>query len=275
MSRTTTQRRTEHPAAIPGRGRRDATGHGRRRRSLAVRAGAALATVALLGTAGPALATTADSDDATVDAMWLVEEERAAGDLYREFATLYPQASVFSRVARAEDRHLASAERATGLTAGTVAGVYADSDLQALYDTWLAEGSVSCEAALAAAVELETADIAELDAVIAQATAQGEPTTVWKNQRTGSEHHLAAFSTATACTGGTGVGAGHHAQEAGRGTGTGQATGSGHHGQGTQGGGTGQATGSGHHGQGTWGGGAGHATGSGHDRRQDGSCQDA
>lgn len=180
----------------------------------------------------------------------MVEEERVAGDLYETFAGLYPQATVFTRIARSEDRHVAAVERSTGEVAGTEVGVYSDPDLQAAYDAWLTQGSVSCEAALSAAVEVEKADIADLEDVIAQATADGTSTRVWDQLRAASERHLEAFSSATACTGSagtTGVGL--------RGQGTGQGTGQGN----------GQGSGQGN-GQGSTGAGA---------RQRDGSCQDA
>ncbi|MEO5344358.1 MAG: DUF2202 domain-containing protein [Gammaproteobacteria bacterium SHHR-1] len=130
--------------------------------------------------------------------LFMIEEEKLAGDLYQAF---YEQTGleIFGRIAQAEDRHydalIRQAERAdldlTGLNA-LGEGEFVNADLQLLYNQMLAEGSASTDAALAVGQAIEQADIADL-----QGSLDGleSPALIGVFERllAGSENHLAAF----------------------------------------------------------------------------------
>ncbi|QIK36653.1 DUF2202 domain-containing protein [Caldichromatium japonicum] len=130
--------------------------------------------------------------------LWMIEEEKLAGDLYEAF---YDQTKlpVFDRIAAAEDRHMdrlvAHAQQANVDVAPILAlpaGQFVNHELQALYDQLLQAGSLSAEAALAVGIQVEQDDIAALEAAIAEA-AGTLLETVYSHLQAGSEHHLAAF----------------------------------------------------------------------------------
>ena len=133
------------------------------------------------------------------------EEERLARDLYQLFADAYGQAQPFANITRSEQRHFDAVGKLLetyGIpdpAAGLPAGTYAFPELQALYDDWAARGAVSQLEAAKVGVELETRDIADLEAAIA-ASAWDDVTTVLGRLKNGSEHHLAAFTDAAGGT---------------------------------------------------------------------------
>ena len=130
--------------------------------------------------------------------LYMIEEEKLAGDLYDVF---YQQTGlrVFDRIGNAEDQHMTALIKqanVAGLNLDAVLslaeGHYANPELQSLYDTLLASGSVSDSAALGVGVEIETVDIADLQqaSVGLTGTALGN---VYASLLKGSDHHLAAF----------------------------------------------------------------------------------
>jgi hypothetical protein len=148
----------------------------------------------------PSLITTAVTySQADLDALiYMIEEEKFAGDIYDAF---YEQTGlrVFDKIGDAEDQHLATliaqAEIA-GLNLDTVLslpeGSYSNPELQSLYDTLLATGSVSTTAALEVGVAIELTDIADLDLAVVDLV--GTPLgTAYVNLLSGSNNHLAAF----------------------------------------------------------------------------------
>lgn len=122
-----------------------------------------------------------------------------ARDLYLQLGKSSGEA-IFTRIAAAEQRHLDAVEglmTTQGMVpdaAGTTAGHYAVADLQSAYTRWLAAGRVSDQAAYKVGVELEKQDIADLKALDVASGTTGER--VVQALRTGSEHHLAAFTKA-------------------------------------------------------------------------------
>lgn len=99
------------------------------------------------------------------------EEERLARDLYTLFAARYPDATVFATIAKSEQRHVDAVGRqldTRGLedpSDGLDAGAYAYDELDELYAGWSAQGA-TLEGALQAAVDLEEADIADLERIL-------------------------------------------------------------------------------------------------------------
>jgi hypothetical protein len=180
-------------------------------------------TVALAQQPDPAPAPSGSvSEQLAADLVFSREEERLAGDLYELFADEYPDQRVFDHIQVSEDRHfehVGALLTAYGLddpSAGLPAGTYADPELQALYDEWKAEGLQSAQDALEVGIELETQDIADLEAMIAR-TDDGAADAMFQRLLDGSERHLDAFTAAADGTlPGTGRGGGPWAGVTGR-----------------------------------------------------------
>jgi hypothetical protein len=145
--------------------------------------------VAALGTSGVA------------DLLRWVEEEKLAHDLYLALADQYAgtvTAGRFERIAASETQHRTAVQTllATyGLddpSAGAASGEFTDPELQALYDTLLAQGSTSVDEALAVGRAVESDDIDLLERTAAQVQAD-DVATVLTQQLAASRHHLAAF----------------------------------------------------------------------------------
>lgn len=138
------------------------------------------------------------SADATAGLIYMIEEEKMARDLYDAFAE-QTGSVVFDRISDSEQRHLDSlllvAQKAgIDLTAvSTTAGVFTNTAIQSLYDTLLAQGSVSLDAAYGVGILVEQTDIADLQEYSADVSI-GIVGTIYGHLETGSEHHLAAFT---------------------------------------------------------------------------------
>ena len=136
--------------------------------------------------------------EAAAGLVYMIEEEKMARDLYDAF---FEQTGsvVFDRISDSEQRHidslLAVAENAgidlSGIS--TTAGEFSNADIQSLYDTLLAQGSISADAAYGVGVVVEQTDIADLEYYIND-VGISIIGTVYANLERGSEHHLAAFS---------------------------------------------------------------------------------
>ena len=129
----------------------------------------------------------------------MVEEEKLAGDIYAALAAQYDDAEL-AAIAASEDRHAASLRTllarygVSDPTAGYAEGAFATASVQALYDDLLARGSADLAAAYAVGADIEQMDIDDLTDAIAGATGVTDLTRVYTNLRTGSQHHLAAFT---------------------------------------------------------------------------------
>ncbi|MBF0255236.1 MAG: DUF2202 domain-containing protein [Gammaproteobacteria bacterium] len=130
--------------------------------------------------------------------LFMIEEEKLAGDLYQAF---YAQTGleIFGRIAQSEDRHynalIRQAERADLNLEALQAlgeGEFVNTDLQLLYNQMLAEGSISAEAALAVGQAIEQADIADLQGSL-ESLQSPALIGVYSRLLAGSENHLSAF----------------------------------------------------------------------------------
>ncbi|WP_319824408.1 DUF2202 domain-containing protein [Thalassovita sp.] len=140
---------------------------------------------------------TYDTDDiATL--LYMLEEEKLAGDIYEAFAELYDK-KIFENIAASEDNHfdaLLDQAESLGLDVDEFvfepAGTFVDPALQDLYDTLLAQGSLSLTNALEVGVLIEETDITDISAAIegVEGTALAD---VYQNLLDGSLNHLAAF----------------------------------------------------------------------------------
>lgn len=108
------------------------------------------------------------SDEEAQSLLYMIEEEKMAHDIYTE---LYEQTGLeeFATIGESEQRHydklLFTAERLDVDTSSlsTEAGVFANEDIQNLYDTLMSEASASTEAAVNVAISIEQSDIADLE----------------------------------------------------------------------------------------------------------------
>jgi hypothetical protein len=138
-------------------------------------------------------------DDAIAELLFMLEEEKLAGDIYEAFYDLYG-IKIFDNIAASEDRHFAALEtqaEALGIDTDVFVfnepGSFENEELQALYDTLIVDGSESASAALEVGVAIEEQDM--IDLTEAAASVAGTAlANVYQSLLTGSESHLEAFN---------------------------------------------------------------------------------
>jgi hypothetical protein len=128
--------------------------------------------------------------------LFMREEEKLAHDVYTAFYTAW-NLSIFNKIAQSELRHTEKMlELITfyGLTdpAIATAGVFSNQDLQSLYDTLIAQGSVSAEAALQIGALIEEVDILDLKELLLDTT-NANLSLVYSRLMIASGHHLKGF----------------------------------------------------------------------------------
>ena len=149
----------------------------------------------------PQVTTDTYSDEAVAELLFMIEEEKLAGDVYESFYDLYG-VRIFNNIAHSEDRHFDALVRqaeAMDLDISDIldndAGTFENAELQTMYDNLIATGNESLEAALEVGVTIEEKDIVD----IAAASDSVEGTTlayVYDHLLEGSNHHLDAFENA-------------------------------------------------------------------------------
>ncbi|MEZ5095292.1 MAG: DUF2202 domain-containing protein [Nocardioides sp.] len=138
-------------------------------------------TVAATGAATPSsdlasASTTAVTLDSRVAAelAFARDEERMARDLYAAIAEKYDGALPFSMITTSEQRHFDSVGTLLdryGLddpADGRAPGVFADADIQVLYDDWYDRAMTSLDEAYQVGIELEQRDIADLEGMLSE-----------------------------------------------------------------------------------------------------------
>jgi len=140
------------------------------------------------------------SDEAISELVYMIEEEKLAGDVYEAFYDMYGTA-IFNNIAQSEDRHfdaLITQAENIGIDTDTdtfifaEAGNFENDELQELYDSLVEAGSASLTAALEVGVLIEEKDMVDINNAIDQV----EGTTlaaVYENLLMGSSFHLDAF----------------------------------------------------------------------------------
>ena len=124
------------------------------------------------------------------------EEEKLAYDVYTAMYDQW-QLKPFSNISSAEQTHsdamkvLLDRYGLDDPAAGNAAGVFTDPDLQALYDSLVAQGSESLVAALTVGATIEDLDIADLQSL---GTTAPDIDLVYANLEKGSRNHLRAFT---------------------------------------------------------------------------------
>lgn len=124
------------------------------------------------------------------------EEEKLARDVYLTLNETWPQ-PIFANIAQSEQQHmeamLAMIKRHhLADPAIPTIGMFADTELQALYNKLIAQGQQSLISALSAGAEIEEIDILDLQKAIAE-TDQRDLRRSYENLLAGSGNHLRAF----------------------------------------------------------------------------------
>ena len=142
--------------------------------------------------------------DSTVDTSTLAEmltfifqEEKLAHDLYVQLAST-SGAQQFQNVLNSESTHISLVQgllatyNVVDPTIGLAEGEFVDQELQALYDSLLASGSIDRAGAIAAGIAVEEKDIADIEVMLASEL-PSDVASVLERLLSGSQNHLAAF----------------------------------------------------------------------------------
>jgi hypothetical protein len=137
--------------------------------------------------------------DAERDSLiFMREEEKLARDVYIHFASIFP-IRIFSNIARSEQKHMDAIKVLLDRYAildpaeGKGLGEFTNSDIQALYDHFIAEGSQSLVDALQTGVQIEEVDIEDLQTALTLIDNK-DITKVSLNLLRASDKHLKAFT---------------------------------------------------------------------------------
>lgn len=140
---------------------------------------------------------TVDSTEAAM-LQFMREEEYLAHDVYLVFAGLYGY-QIFTNIKQSEFTHTTAIKNLLvkyGIydpAANHQTGIFEDEDLQALYDSLIASGSASGQAAIEVGVAIETVDIQDIQNALL-ITDNKDIKKVLNNLLNGSYNHLAAFN---------------------------------------------------------------------------------
>ena len=142
--------------------------------------------------------------DSTVDTStlaemltFIVQEEKLAHDLYVQLAST-SGAEHFQNVLNSESTHISLVQgllttyNIVDPTVGLAEGEFVNQDLQALYDSLLASGSIDRAGAIAAGIAVEEKDIADIEVMLASEL-PSDVVSVLERLLSGSQNHLAAF----------------------------------------------------------------------------------
>ncbi|PNV83174.1 MAG: hypothetical protein C0627_06470 [Sulfurimonas sp.] len=129
--------------------------------------------------------------------LYMIEEEKMARDIYDALYELTGIES-FDVISNSEQKHydklleVASKAGVDTTTISDEAGVYINSEIQDLYTTLLAQGSLSSEDALSVGILIEQTDIADLQSTLEETdiTLLGQ---VYSHLLDASQNHFAAF----------------------------------------------------------------------------------
>lgn len=136
------------------------------------------------------------------DLLFMWEEERLARDVYNVMHTKWGS-KIFTNIAtNGEQTHINNiksmidkyAVNTTAYTEPAVPGVFVNQNLQAFYNTLIAQGSVSVTEAYKVGQLIEITDIADLDRRLLPTDLPADIRAVYENLRKASESHLASFN---------------------------------------------------------------------------------
>ena len=133
--------------------------------------------------------------------LFVVEEEKLAHDVYVALDARWgSQVNVFGQIAPSETQHTQSVRDrilAHGLadpTAGKAPGAFVNAELQALYDTLVARGTLSLIDALKVGCLIEEVDIQDLTDRTTDVIGEPDIVRVYDGLMCGSRNHLRAFN---------------------------------------------------------------------------------
>jgi len=158
---------------------------------------AGLILFAILGAFGPLQAAVL-SDAEEEDLVFMREEEKLARDVYLVLFDTW-QTPVFSNIATSEQTHMDTLKvlldryGIADPAEGKAPGEFANSDLQALYDQLVLDGSQSLTDAMEVGIVIEETDIADLQEALGDATRR-DLIRVYTNLMNASYNHLNAFT---------------------------------------------------------------------------------
>lgn len=142
--------------------------------------------------------TTAPAEVSTLEAnlAYLIEEEKLAHDVYTVLGEMWGSKTM-SNIVNSENSHESQVAAVLDVYGfadprSSEVGVFVNPELQALFDTLIAQGSASETAAMEVGVIIEETDIADLDEMMA-VTTEPDALAMMASLRAGSENHLAAF----------------------------------------------------------------------------------
>lgn len=153
---------------------------------------------ARVGTASNLIQTSAPlSTQDQQNLLYMIEEEKLAHDLYIAFYVKWGL-SVFKNISTSETNHQKAVSNVLakyGISdpRSSEQGVFTNPDLQALYNTLLAQGLTSSNNAIAIGIAVEKKDVADLQTAI-ESSPNSTIDTVYDRLKRGSENHLRAFS---------------------------------------------------------------------------------
>ena len=145
------------------------------------------------------VATDSTVDTSTLAEMltFIVQEEKLAHDLYVQLSST-SGAQQFANIVNSESTHISLVQgllvsyNIVDPTVGLAEGEFLDQDLQALYDSLLASGSVDRAGAIAAGIAVEEKDIADIEVMLASEL-PSDVASVLERLLSGSQNHLTAF----------------------------------------------------------------------------------
>ncbi len=138
------------------------------------------------------------TDEEKAGLLLMREEEKLARDVYEALART-SGVRIFSNIANSEATHMASVGdllvryELTDPIVDDVRGVFANPDLQKLYNELVTRGQSSVTEAFRVGALIEDLDIYDLENLLAK-TNKADIITVYKNLQKGSRNHLRAFS---------------------------------------------------------------------------------
>ena len=138
------------------------------------------------------------NDAETEGILFMREEEKMARDVYLTMYDKYPL-PVFHNIPKSESAHMGAIKvlidkyELEDPVGENIIGVFANSDIQNLYDDLVSKGSVSEIEALKVGALIEETDILDLDTHITEIDENNDILTIYTNLRKGSTHHLKAF----------------------------------------------------------------------------------
>lgn len=144
---------------------------------------------------------TSPTDTVTRELQFILEEEKLAHDIYTKLYEKWGTRQ-FGNILRSEVTHqemvlAVMQSRGVNDVRKDTIGQFSNSELQALYDSLLAQGMQSVGEAIKVGIAVEQRDIADLDKAIAATAAEHtDIIATYQQLRAASERHLAAFQRA-------------------------------------------------------------------------------